>query len=306
MTECSKNQVGYDAHMLGSNFVKVRRRLIILFSQLAQFPQDITRNFSVLDLRLIAQRGALPPPKVLVIVHAYWPQQFTFIVNHLNQIRIPLSIVVTIPIGVHRIQIEDLLPKISKHHEVRLLIVENAGRDVGPFLVAIESFVNSNWDLIIKLHTKASQKVWFETLVSSLVKSDRRIQNHVKLLKKYPNGIIVHPYFRYPGHKQSYSEPAMKRLRKVLLSKDYPLSQKWYFAAGSMYAASPSLLIDFKRASENLGLAQFEDENEYSQASCAHVLERFLGLHALDYGSGLLCTSICDYLDIKALSVKMV
>jgi lipopolysaccharide biosynthesis protein len=280
--------------------------LIILVCQLAQLPADISRQFLILGSRSLGQSRTGTPPKVLVIVHAYWPQQFVFIINRLNQIRMPLSIVVTIPDGENRIQIEDLLTMISKHHEVSFMRVENAGRDVGPFLIAIESFADSNWDLVIKLHTKASQRVWFETLVSSLIKSDRRIQNYVKLLKKYPNGIIVHPYFRYPGHKQSYSEPAMKRLRKVLLSKNYPLPQKWYFAAGSMYAASPSLMIDFKRVSENLGFDQFEDENEYSQASCAHVLERFLGLHALDYGSGLFGTSICDYLDIKAISVKMI
>jgi lipopolysaccharide biosynthesis protein len=218
----------------------------------------------------------------------------------------PLSVVVTIPDGENRIQIEDLLTMMSKHHEVNFMRVENAGRDIGPFLMAIESFADSNWDLVIKLHTKASQRAWFETLVKSLIKSDSRIQNHVKLLKKYPNGIIVHPYFRYPGHKQSLREPAMQRLRKAMLSKNYPSPQKWYFAAGSMYATSPTLLIEFKRASRNLGLDQFEDENEYSQASCAHVLERFLGLYASGYVPGLLCTSICEYLDTKALSVKMI
>lgn len=218
----------------------------------------------------------------------------------------PLWIVVTIPEGGPAIQIEDLLATISKHHNVRTMRVENAGRDVGPFLKAIETFANNNWDLVIKVHTKASQNIWFETLVRSLLQSDRRIQNHARLLKRYPKGIIVHPFFRYPGHRQSLGEPAMQRLREVLISKNYPIHEKWYFAAGSMFAASPMMLMDFKRESEAIGLAQFENENEYSQASSAHVYERFLGLYAFNTGPGLLCTSILDYLDLKALLVKMI
>ena len=184
--------------------------------------------------------------------------------------------------------------------------VENAGRDVGPFLKAIETFENKDWDLVIKVHTKTSQNIWFETLVKSLLQSDRRIQNHARLLMRYPKGIIVHPLFRYPGHRRSLGDPAMQRLKEVLISKNYPFPRKWYFAAGSMFAASSAMLIDIKRESETVGLAQFENENEYSQASSAHVFERFLGLYAFSKGSGLLCTSIRDYLDLKALLVKMI
>jgi len=218
----------------------------------------------------------------------------------------PLSVVVTIPHGGHAIQIEELLPTISKHHNVSAMPVENAGRDVGPFLTAIDTYANRNWDLVIKVHTKASQNIWFETLVKSLLQSDRRIQNHARLLMRYPKGIIVHPLFRYPGHRQSIGEHAMNRLIDILNRNSFAIPRKWFFAAGSMFAASPAMLIDFKCESEAIGLAQFENENEYSQASSAHILERFLGLYAFSKGSGLLCTSIRDYLDLKALLVKMI
>ena len=282
------------------------RRLVILVSQLTQLPQDLSRQIFRLQARGFSQCETEIPLKVLVIVHAYWPQQFTVIIKRLNRINMPLSVVVTIPHGEYAIQIEELLSTIYKHHNLSAMRVENAGRDVGPFLKAIEAFGNNNWDLVIKVHTKASQNIWFESLVKSLLQSDRRIQNHATLLKRYPKGIIVHPLFRYPGHRQSSREPAMQQLREVLISKNYPFPRKWYFAAGSMFAASPAMLIDIKRESETIGLAQFENENEYSQASSAHVFERFLGLYAFSKGSGLLCTSIRDYLDFRAFLVKMI
>ncbi len=291
--------------MRGSQIKKVMRRLSLLLSQLSQFPHDLIRQISMQMSRIQVLLEDETPIKVLVVVHAYWPQQFLFIVDYLNKISIPLSIVVTIPKGPHENEIEDLLDSISKHHEVNFMKVANVGRDVGPFLKAIETLLNVNWDLVIKLHTKASQKVWFESLVRSLLRSDGRIRNQIRLSKKFPGGLIVHPYFRYPGHKHELNEPAMRRLREVLLSKCYPVPDKWFFAAGSMYSTTPAKLIDFMQVMEILGLDEFEEENDYSQASCAHVLERLVGLHELDSRQGLICTSIYDYLDLKSLLVKI-
>jgi lipopolysaccharide biosynthesis protein len=292
--------------VLWSYLKKVTRRLSILLSQLSQIPHDLSKQISIHYARSFEQSKIAVPLEVLVIVHAYWPQQFIFIINYLNRLKTPLWIVVTIPQGESAIQIEQLLPTISTHHEVSVMQVENAGRDIGPFLKAIETFANKNWDVVIKVHTKTSQNIWFETLVKSLLQSDRRIRNHARLLKSYPKGIIVHPLFRYPGHKQPLDEPAMQRLRSHLLFDELSIPGRWYFAAGSMFAASPAMLVDLKRASETIGLAQFEYENDYSQASLAHVFERFLGLYAFSRGSGLLCTSIFHYLDLKALLVKMI
>jgi lipopolysaccharide biosynthesis protein len=273
---------------------------------MSQIPQDFSQQFFTLRARGFRQREAEIPLNVLVVVHAYWPQQFKTIIKRLNRIKMPLSIVVTIPLGEHVIQIQEILPTISNHHYVSAIRVENAGRDVAPFLKAIDAFASREWDLVIKVHTKASQKIWFETLVRSLLRSDRRIQNHAKLLTRHPKGIIVHPLFRYPGQLQSLDDPAIQRLCEALVSRNSPLPRKWYFAAGSMFAASSAMLIDLKCESEAIGLSQFENESAYSQASSAHVFERFVGLYAFSNGSGLLCTSLRDYFDLKALLVKMI
>ena len=285
---------------------KVLRRLIILFWQLSQFPLDLSHRISILGTRVFGKHKTKTPLNVLVIVHAFWPQQFSVVIKYLNQIKKPICIVVTIPDGEYRNQIERLISTISKHHDVSPMRVDNVGRDIGPFLRAIETFVNRNWDLVIKVHTKASQDVWFETLVRSLLQSDRRIENHARLLRNYPGSIIVHPFFRYPGHRQLTTEPAMLRLNEALTSKNFPIPKRWFFPAGSMFAASPAMLMDFKNSSETIGVTQFEGENDYSQASGAHVIERFLGLFAFTQGSGLICTSIFDYLDFRALLVKMI
>lgn len=291
--------------MSWSYFKKLARRFNILLSQLSQLPHDFSRQISILGTKRLGQSETEIPLEVLVVVHAYWPQQFIVIIKRLNRINMPLSVVVTIPQGEHAIQIEELLPTVSKHHNVSTMRVENAGRDVGPFLKAIDTFANRNWDLVIKVHTKASQNIWFETLVKSLLQSDRRIQNHARLLMRYPKGIIVHPFFRYPGHKQLLTDPAMNRMTNDLIRHNFSIPTKWYFAAGSMFAAKTELLIALKHESEIMKFTEFEDENSYSQGSLAHVYERFIGLYVCTRGDGLLGTSIIDFFNFKALKAKL-
>jgi hypothetical protein len=96
----------------------------------------------------------------------------------------------------------------------------------------------------------------------------------------------------------------MQRLQGLLISGGFPVPRKWFFAAGSMFATTPDVLVAFKRESEIIGLTRFEVEEEYSQGSSAHVYERFLGL--CTKGSGLLSTSLLDFFDVKALLVKMI
>lgn len=292
--------------MSGAFSKKIVRRLIILLSQLGQFPHDLFHQFSWSHSGTMSTRKNESPLKVLVLVHAYWPRQFTEIIDCLNGIKMPLSVMVTIPDGAHSVEIEALIEKVDERHTVLPMRVQNTGRDIGPFLKCIEKLPSEKWDLVIKVHTKASQDIWFKSLLRSLLQNDRRIRRHARLLKRYPGGLIVHPLFRYPGHNQPIGEPAMRRLQDLLMSRGFPIPNKWFFAAGSMFAATPETLVAFKREGEAIGLTQFEGEQDYSQASSAHVYERFLGLYVCARGSGLFSTSLIDFFDAKALMVKMV
>ena len=292
--------------MLSVHSYKLLRRLNILLSQVGQLPRDLSRQISWPGYKRAAADDSEFSLKVLVVIHAYWPRQFGEIINQLNDINMSLTIMVTIPEGDNAPAIEDLCKNLCNRHTLVLVPIHNIGRDIAPFLECIEKFPSENWDLVIKVHTKASQDIWFKSLLFSLLRSDRRIQRHAKLLKRYPSGLIVHPLFRYPGHKQSSSEPAMQRLNALLTTGNFPIPRTWFFAAGSMFAASSESLVAIKRESEVLGLTQFESEGEYSQSSSAHMYERFLGLYFCSRGSGLLSTSSLDFFDVKALLVKLI
>ncbi len=292
--------------MSGAYFKKLNRRLTILLSQLGQFPFDLFHQVSWSYSKGIGATKTESPPKVLVVVHAYWPGQFVEIISRLNRIKMPLSVAVTIPEAEQAEAVEELIQKIGTRHTVLPMRVENKGRDIAPFLKSIEKLSGENWDLVIKVHTKASQSIWFKALLRSLLQSDRRIRRHARLLKKYPGGLIVHPLFRYPGHNQPIGEPAMQRLQSLLMSNGFPIPRKWFFPAGSMFAATPETLVAIKQEGEHIGLTRFEDEIEYSQGSSAHVYERFMGLYVCAKGPGLLSTSLLDFFDLKALLVKMI
>jgi lipopolysaccharide biosynthesis protein len=296
----------YDKSVPGRKTKKLLRRINIYFSQVSQIPSDFLPYFSIFNVKRLSRHKKEIPLQVLVVIHAYWPQEFKLIIRYLNKIEMPLSVLVTIPLGENALEVKKLLFTISKHHNINSMSVGNEGRDVKPFLTAIGSLESHCWDFVIKLHTKASQSVWFESLVRSLLKSDSRIQNHARLLKKYPKRIIVHPLFRYPGHKQRSSEPAMKYLKAQLTRSNFRIPKKWYFPAGTMFAGTTELLVALREEGELLIPIEFQTEENYSQGSTAHMYERFIGLYALTKGEGLLCTSMSDYFDLKALKTKMI
>lgn len=243
--------------------------------------------------------------RILLIFHVYWPSRFNVALPYINRITLPMTIIITIPRDSSVEEIEVSLSKVANQHRVILKEVDNFGRDVGALFQIFEEISRDEWDIIIKLHTKASQRNWYKVLLKSHLKSDSRIVRQIMTLKRFPKSIIAHPLLAYPGHLHLSDEPAFARLVEACFREEQESRKKWYFAAGTMFSITPSFLHEVFEAGRRHNFIHFEIENEYSQASMAHVYERFFGLHAYRRGNGLFATSIFDYFDFRALLVKI-
>ena len=279
--------------------------VLLIGSQIKLVPRDINNICQTVKFNPSRSYKEKDSLKVLVIVHAYWPHQFREIIVRLNKIKMSLTVAVAIPESENSTQIVGLVSNISKHHKVNKIHVSNNGRNVGSLFRCIDIFLVENWDLVIMIHTKASQKFWFKSLLKSLIMSDRRIYRHVMMLEKFPNSIIVHPLFRFPGHRQPIKEPATRRLRNILKRKKIEMPKFWFFPAGFMFSASPKTLISFKNECEIIGIDSFESEENYTQGSTAHVCERYIGVYLYKNQSSLISTSIIDFLDLEALIARL-
>jgi lipopolysaccharide biosynthesis protein len=276
--------------MKAASLPKIVRRCLILSLQVRELPSDLIQSVKV------NRTSPSANPRVLVIVHAFWAKEFEYILEKINKVGLPLTIQVTVPDGPDSNTIRNLGKSVAARHELTFIKCINSGRDIGPFLKVLGNVDFRDFTMIIKVHTKRSQRFWFESLVNSLLKDEKRIRKIDNALKTKNVGIVTHPLFKYPG----------KLLRKEFLDfSDFDaktLKSEWFFPAGSMYAIKPDLAMHFYEAWKD---SFFEEESDYSQFTRAHIIERLVGTFTYNKGLKITATSPSDYFDIKGLLVKI-
>jgi lipopolysaccharide biosynthesis protein len=276
--------------MKAATLPKIVRRCLILFLQVRELPRDLIQSLK------INRSSPSANPRVLLIVHAFWAKEFEYILKKINKISLPLTIQVTVPDGPDSNTIRNLGKTVAARHKLTFIECTNSGRDIGPFLKVLGNVDFHDFTMIIKVHTKRSQRFWFESLVNSLLKDEKRIRKIDNALKTIDIGIVTHPLSKYPG----------RLLRKEFLDfSDFDaktLKSEWFFPAGSMYAIKPDLALDFYEVWKD---SIFEEESDYSQFTRAHIIERLVGTFTYNKGLRIIATSPSDYLDIKGLLVKI-
>jgi lipopolysaccharide biosynthesis protein len=276
---------------------KMLKRLRILVALARFIPNDIRVEYKARNIELTAN------PMVLIVIHAYWYDEFKYILEKINSLETPIDILVTLPDGPDSHRIGTLLRVSHLRHSLTIYECANEGRDIGPFVKALSKFDFLQYELIIKIHTKRSQGIWFRSSVDSLIRSDNRLHRLVRKMQDYNVGILVHPIFKYPGYL--YKSELLSRYDLPTSSQEYSDydSQKWSFPAGSMFAIKPKLL---SKLLEGWGDLDFENEISYSQYSLAHKIERRVGYDTSKFGFTIVATSLFDYLDIRSYFVKMI
>ncbi len=218
----------------------------------------------------------LPSPlanKVCVIVHAFYPELLAEIFEYLKRWSTPYRLVITtIPDKAEAVR-DELL----KHGmEADVLVDENRGRDILPFIRALRSVVKDE-HLILKLHTKKSLHrddgdAWRKDLLSKLMSPEKAntifnsFAQHSDLGLVAPEGHILSMSTYWGSNADT-----VHRLTKQM-GGDVFLPESTLFAAGSMFYVRASAI----QAILDLGLRDddFEDEAGQVDGTLAHAIER--------------------------------
>jgi lipopolysaccharide biosynthesis protein len=273
-----------------SKILKLSRRLRILLALARFIPSDIKVEYRTRKTHIAVH------PKVLIVIHAYWYEEFQYILKKIISLDKSVEILFTLPDSPDFERINLLLSGSDLKHKFDVYKCGNKGRDIGPFVQALKKIDLSKFDNVIKIHTKRSQRIWFRSSINSLIRSDIRINILTKKISMSNIGILVHPLFRYPGY-------LYKRELLALYELHDDKNIKWTFPAGSMFAIKPELLA---KLLEKWGNLDFESEDLYSQYSIAHKLERRIGYDSCNFGFRIAGTSIFDYFDLKSYFVKII
>lgn len=232
--------------------------------------------------------------KLLVHLHLYYLEQVDFMLKKLHNISgCEWDLYVTLCT-----QDNNVINKIKTFKpDAQIILVENKGYDVLPFLKVLRTCNLENYDYILKLHTKHKATslvqfknivyknyLWRDKLINALLKSKKCFKDNLKILaNKKEVGIIADKNFVFELTKYYGEIPEDTYLLEELKQRLNIKNDYKFFVAGTMFIARAEIF-------EKLILSDISEEDFDSKSvsqtsgSMAHLLERIFGILANEKG----------------------
>ena len=161
--------------------------------------KKLSTKYKVLTLlnQKIVIKKTVDKPKVLLHLHLYYTDQLKFMIKKMKNINsCNWDLYVTLVEENQKIinQIKEFKP------DAKIIIVENRGYDVWPFLQVLNHVNLDDYDFILKFHTKNYRNIkdfygkgfsWRNFLIDALLKNKKIFANNLKIITENPDiGII--------------------------------------------------------------------------------------------------------------------
>lgn len=227
------------------------------------------------------------PVSIAVVVHLHYDEVWQDFSSRLARLSLPFDLIVT----TSKARPERDACIRADFPEARIVVYENRGRDVGPFIQLLNDGYLENHELICKVHSKRSLalgsraifgEVWRLSMLNDLLGSDASVKAIINRFLAEPDlGLVGPAQFRLPNdYRHSYedtwgrnNEAATKKLAMALGCPDERL--RLGFFAGTMFWIRRDLLDRLKPL--DLTLKSFPEEAGQPDGTLQHALERLFG-----------------------------
>ena len=239
--------------------------------------------------RLTAARSAdsaqppVPNISFAISIHLYYTHMWGEIEELLSSMDITPNILVTMCDNREAKRTEDRIRRF--HGDANILFVENCGRDVLPFITQLNSGLFDAFDLICKIHTKASTglkggellgEVWRRRMLLDLLGGQSQLESALRIFASDDDvGMAGPPALRTSNARMG--DPATPRcleLRDQLAQRAFgrnPPPIDYY--AGTMFWVRREMLDPIRKL--QLTPEDFESEEELGLEGMPHAFERF-------------------------------
>lgn len=230
-------------------------------------------------------------PRVLFVVHLFFPEfvdRFLAAATRLSGNN--WTFVVTS-------SKTEILQKISAEaskreiENIQTILVENRGRNLGPFLEALRIY-SSKSDIVIHVHSKRSEhadpakaRKWADSQWKLLIEDEKLVERTVAIFTSNPKVAIVYPVIEGLLSPWTYSWGSNARRSKSLLKQlgiKSSSCERFAFPAGGMFASRTEDLAFLNELGLNLG--DFPPERGQLDGELHHSIERLLGYVPLERG----------------------
>lgn len=220
--------------------------------------------------------------KIAVIVHVYYEDIWNEISKALKNITQSFDLYVTTTNNIDR---KLLLKQIkSEYYDSEVIVTENRGSDIGPFMVCLNHIIKQrkDYDYILKIHSKKSLLVnpvrgeqWRKQLFNSLLGSKEEVSKILKIFDTRsdigmigPKSCLMSFTSKESESNSNYNEFFFNYFRKRFNIKDKELK----FIAGTMFWCKFEPLRDLFSKYE-LTIDEFEEGHAPDRLK-AHAMER--------------------------------
>lgn len=244
-----------------------------------------------------AQFARQSAASVAVHVHLHYSELVDELMLATRQVPVPCDVFVTVT---DTVNLGLIVKRIKAHRrDSRILLVDNRGRDILPFVSLLNAGVFAPYAAVCKVHSKRSTysqrgDQWRKSLVSPLLGSSAsvldildafRVQDRLGVV--VPRGAFVREGRHWGGNRPRV-EVAAGRMGGGFGPGHTPLA----FPAGSMYWFRPAALEPLRKL--QLTENDFETEAGAQDATMAHVVERLVGISAWISGHDVAETDALD------------
>lgn len=185
---------------------------------------------------------------------------------------------------------QEIAAKIKAFHpNSKIVILDNRGHDVGPFIYFLKDINLDDYDFIMKLHTKRDDKPnftyfkdsyvirnnrWFNLLMNALLESKDVYKANLNKFSKDPTlGMIGSKYLNFKGKDTLMQNTSM--IDKYLAKMNFSYNENMSFIGGTMFIVRAPLL---KVVRDCVDFSNFDHSKQSSDdGTLAHAFERILG-----------------------------
>lgn len=224
-------------------------------------------------------------PRFAVVLHLYYRDLWPEFESRLLSLGVPFHLIVTTtqkdPGFENAIR--------AAFPDAQVVVYENRGRDIGPFVQLLHEGYLDRFPLLCKLHGKRSGisgpralfgTVWRRTNIADLIGTDEQVKSILARFETEPKlAMIGSPRFRVPNdHIRAEGAWAENRKMTLHLAAKLGIADEDFrldFFAGTMFWARRETLNFLREL--GLTLDDFPSETGAVDGELAHALERLFG-----------------------------
>jgi lipopolysaccharide biosynthesis protein len=218
--------------------------------------------------------------RLAIAIHAFYPEIFASVLSMIEKDSgsSKIKLYITVPQDKYQEVLE-----ITKNSNItyKIVITENRGRDVLPFLRIIPEILADGNDIILKIHTKNSNHLrrkenWRVDLYEKLI-GEGSIKKYLEIFANHPHIGLIGPSDHILPLELYYGANA-QRIINICEMLEIPLNnlKQVHFVAGSMFYIRKEILILLNKL--NLEEIVFEEEQKQNDGTSAHAFERIFGI----------------------------